>query len=114
MSEELGFKNIQEILSALLSFHMAYDQALADDGKVDVKDLGYLVAPLTKLPAAISDAKVAIDEFANLDQEEKGKLMAALAAEYDIADDVLEAKVEEGVALLVQLGKFVGVLRAEA
>lgn len=109
-SKELGYKNSYEILSTLLSFHVAYDNAKNDDGKVDVKDLAHLIAPLSKLPAAISDAKVAIDEFKDLDQAEKGNLMAALATEYDIADDKLEIKVEEGIALIIQLGKFLGTL----
>lgn len=104
------YKNSYEILSTLLAFHMAYDQAKSDDGKIDVKDIGYLVAPLSKLPAAITDAKLAIEEFKSLDDVSKGELMAKLKAEYDIADDVLEAKVEAGMSALLELGKFLGTL----
>lgn len=104
-------KEVYEILSAVLAFHMAYDLA-NKDGKIDVSDVQYLITPMIKLPAAIAGADQALAELKAMDAAERGEMLAKLAAEYDIADDVLEAKVEAGVEWLLATGKFVGTLSA--
>ncbi len=102
-------KDVYDILSAALSFHMAYDQAKAD-GKVDLKDLPLLFVPFMKLPEAIAGAGDALAQLKAASAQDRADMLAKLGAEYDIADDVLEAKVEAGVEWLVATGKFVGVL----
>ena len=103
------YKETYEVLSAALSFHGAFDLAKAD-GKVDMGDIQYLIAPLIKLPAAITGADKALAELKGMEPAARGEMMSKLAAEYDIADDVLEAKVEAGIEWLISTGKFVGTL----
>lgn len=101
-----------QILSAALSFHQAFDQAKVD-GKINVQDLPLLLVPLMKLPDAISGAGNALAELKALDPQQRADLLSKLSAEYDLANDVLEAKIEAGIEWLLSTGKFVGILVAK-
>jgi hypothetical protein len=106
---EAEYKEPYEILSAALAFHMAF--ALADqDGKIDLTDVQYLITPLIKLPSAISGADQALTQLKSMSAAARAEMLSRLASEYDIADDVLEAKIEAGVEWLLSTGKFVGTL----
>lgn len=107
------YQDAYEILSAALAFHMAFEAAKADDGKIDIKDVVHLMGPVMKLPAAIAGADKAIPQLMSMDAASKAEMNAKLALEYDIADDKIEAKVEAGIAWLIETGKFVGVLVAK-
>lgn len=104
-------KNAYEALSFGLSMHMAFGLARAD-GKYDVTDVQFLIMPMTKAPAAISDIKVSLDELKSASDADRAEVMAKLKAEYDIPDDQLEAKVEATAEWLLATGKFVGVISA--
>lgn len=99
------------VLSAALAFHMAYDLANAD-GKIDISDIQFLIAPMIRLPAAIAGASGVLEEMKSMPAAERGEILTKLAAEYDIADDVLEAKIEAGVEWLLATGKLTGALIA--
>jgi hypothetical protein len=102
------YKNAYEILSIPLSLYMAYDKSKAD-GKIDSSDIQYLVTPLLKLPSAIDGAELALKELENMDSDSREKCMAQLSAEFDIADDVLEKKIESAVSWLLATGELLGV-----
>lgn len=102
------YDNVYEILSIPLALYMAYDKAKAD-GKVDASDIQYLVGPLLRLPSAIDGADQALSELKSLDDESRAKCMAQLAADFDIADDVLEKKIEAAVNWLLATGELLGV-----
>lgn len=102
------YDNVYEILSIPLALYMAYDKAKAD-GKVDASDIQYLVGPLLRLPSAIDGADQALAELKGLDDESRTKCMAQLAADFDIADDVLEKKIEAAVNWLLATGELLGV-----
>lgn len=100
-------KNTKEVLAFAFSLHMAIDKA-NEDGKIDIQDVGLLIEPVTKLIPAVQDIKLCKEELANATPEEKAELHAWVAATYDIADDKLEAKVEEGVNVVVAVATFLG------
>jgi len=106
----MGNKELKDVLAGLFSLHMAYDRAAAD-GKVDLSDLGQLIDPISKLPAAIGGAKLALEQLKGLDDAEKKEVMDFVKASYDIADDVLEMKVEQGIDAALGLAKFIGILK---
>lgn len=102
------YDNVYEILSIPLALYMAYDKAKSD-GKLDASDIQYLVGPLLRLPSAIDGADQALNELKSLDDESRAKCMAQLAADFDIADDVLEKKIEAAVNWLLATGELLGV-----
>lgn len=102
-------QNVKEILAVPLALHKAYETAKAD-GKIDLADLGLLVDPLVKLPAAVDGASAALEELKALDDTSRADLNQWVKDTYDIADDVLETKVEKGIEVLLHLGEFLGVV----
>ncbi len=108
-----GNQETYEVLSAALSFHQAVELAKADK-KIDLADLPLLLVPLMKLPPAISGIDKCLTELKSMNPTVRAEMLAKLGAEYDIADDVLEYKVEAAIDWLASTGKFVGVLAPNA
>lgn len=108
----LGIEKIKDVLAFPLALHVAYEKANAD-GNLGLTDLMHLVDPVRKLPRALSGAKGAVKEIEDLDSVERDILMQWVAKEYDIADDVLEKKVEAAFEIALSIAKFVGVLKED-
>ena len=108
----LGIEKIKDVLAFPLSLHMAVDRARAD-GKIDAADLGFLVDPLMKAPAALSGAKEALKELRDLDDNERTAINQWAQSVYDIEDDGLEQTVESGLDLALSIAKFVGLLTSD-
>lgn len=105
----MNIDKIKMLLAAPLSLHMAYELADAD-GKVDVKDLPFLMDPLMKLIPAIGAAKEAVEQLKTMDDESRMAVNKWAQETYDIADDVLEAKVEAGIDWMLSTARMLGVL----
>lgn len=60
-------------------------------------DLGKLVGP------AFKDANLALQEYANMTDIEAAELESYVVAEFDIADDALEATIESALKIAIQL-----------
>lgn len=103
-------KDIQEALSAALGFLMAVELAKAD-GKLELVDIAHFASPLLKLPAAVEGIGNVVEQFKNATPEDRASVITALSAEFDMANDVLEAKIESGLEWLMATGKFVGTLK---
>jgi len=104
-----GIQNLKDVLSLPMSLHMAVDKAGAD-GKYDANDLQYLIGPGMKVGAFISALGGALPELKDLSDEETQELYAWAKAEYDLADDAVEEKVESGLKLALHIAQFVGKL----
>ena len=102
-------QELKDVLAFALSVHMAYDKAKAD-GKIDLTDLPLAVGPIMKLLPAIDGISKVPAELKDLTDEERDALMEWAKAEYDIADDALEALVEGGIALALHVAQYVGAL----
>jgi len=99
-----GLKDFQEIIEVPLKGYMAYDQAMANDGKINLADIPYLIQPLMALPAAIADANLALEQWKLASPAMRAALHAEVVTSFDIVNDKVEAKVEAAVGILTNLG----------
>lgn len=106
-----GIDNLKAFLAFGLALGSSIEKSLADDGKITVGDAGNLLAPLMKAPAAFAGASEAFKEVADLDDEERADLNAYVKANFDIADDRLEAVVEEAFQIALSASKIVSLLK---
>ena len=104
-------QELKEVLMFGLSLQKAYALAKAD-GKVDLADMGYLIDPISKLMPAVDNIVAVKDELKSMSAEDRASLMAEVAVEFDIADDVLEAKIEGGLDLVLHIAQYLGVVGA--
>lgn len=98
-------KNTKEMLIFLFALHMTFDKANAD-GKIDTADLGLLMDPISKAVPALSDINQIEVEVKNATDQDIVDLKAFIKENYDIADDVLEAKIENALALAPRIAQF--------
>lgn len=98
---------IKAVVAVPLSAGMAYDKAKAD-GKIDLKDAPLLVDVGTKIVAAFSH----IGEFlgalkaVETDDSKRAELNSWVAMTFDIADDKLEKRIEDGLKLAGDLAAY--------
>ena len=87
MSEEkYGIKETSDVIDAAVSIKEAYEVSNAD-GSVNFKDDAYnFIAPLTKLPAAISGADKVPNELLDISDEEYQELKAKYGDQIDDPD----------------------------
>lgn len=99
---------VQNSLRPVLALHMAWDRSTAD-GKVDWGDLPHAMTVFTTMQPFATSAPQFVPAFTALsdDEAEFEKLKQWVSQEYDIADDVLEAKIEKGVQVVLDLADFI-------
>jgi len=107
MSEKEGTESIKKCLLFLFATHNAFELAKAD-GKINLMDAPLAMDPMIKLFGFISEIKKLGPEVKDISVEEKAELKVFIKDNYDIADDVIEAKVEKALDLLVEVGYFLG------
>lgn len=104
--KKYSIKETKEVLGFIFSLAMAYDKAKAD-GKVGLADGALIIDPLMKAMPAFDKINEVGREMQDLDDAEKAELNAYIASEFNIADDAIEAKIEQGLAVLAPLISFV-------
>jgi hypothetical protein len=109
--EKRGVKELSEAVVFAIGLGEAVDAALADK-KLDLADLGLLVGPFTKAPAAIEGLDQVGAEIKDLDAAEMEEMKALVKSELDLSDDKLEEKIEAGVDFLGAIHTFVTKLKA--
>ena len=103
---QYGTDSIKDGLALLFSLGEGCEKALAD-GKFNLADLPHFVDAVTKLPAAITNASKIPKELWDLDDAEVDDLYQWAQTEFDIADDVLEVRIEKGIRLAAQLIQYI-------
>ncbi len=106
------YQNVYEVLSMPLSLYMAYEKSKSD-GKIDVSDIQFLMGPIMKLPSVITGAKSSLDEFKSMNEQARSSCMSRLCAEFDLADDQLESKIEASVKWILATGELMGAFKKE-
>lgn len=101
---------LKELVGFGLSLGMAIDKSLSDDGKISFADVGNLLAPIMKAPAAFAGAEKALEELKSLDDEGKKELNEYVKTEFSIQDHKVEAVVEECVGIAVSAARVVALL----
>ena len=111
VEEKRDVKELSEMLVFAISLGESLELALADK-KLGLEDLGLLVGPFTKAPAAVEGVGLIVDEIKDLDDAEMGQIKQLIKDELDLADDKLEAKIEAGVDFLSAIHSFLQALKA--
>lgn len=97
----------KEALSVLLNTAEKFTAAYADDQKISVGEGFGLALQATKLISIFKDLPEIKAELKDLDAAGLVDLTAQFKAEFDIANDELEAKIEDGVTVLSQLASVI-------
>lgn len=104
-----GIEKLKSLLAFPMSLHMAYDKAKSD-GSINFQDAPLLLDPVMKLMPMLAAVGGVIPELKDLSDAEKDSLYAWAKANYDIADDQVEAKIEKGLAVVLHVAQFLGQL----
>jgi hypothetical protein len=99
-------ENLKLALAFPLSLAMAYDEAKAD-GELTYMDLRLVLDPAMKAFPAIQALPEAWEELKQISDENRAQLHVWVKAEFDIADDELEERIENGLALMADLARYV-------
>lgn len=103
-------KELKELLAFIIGLGNAVGASL-EDGKFELSELGLLMLPLTKAPAAFSDMKLIPAELASLTDAQKAELLEYVKTEFDIPEDKVEELIENvlkaGLALYGVVTLFV-------
>jgi hypothetical protein len=102
---ESKFQNTKEVLTLLAGLYMGYENANSD-GKISWTDFACFIAPLKSAFAALDDIKECVTEIKGLSKEDKAELCKWFNDEFDIKNDDIEKKVEEGLDAALALSKF--------
>lgn len=102
MSEKLGVSEVKDVLGLAISLGELVE-ALSDG--VGISDIGKLVTVVRKAPSAVSALKSGkvLPELKDLDAQEKEELKAWAATEFDLENDKVEAAVESGLNVAIDL-----------
>lgn len=102
MGGQYGYANIKKVVF----FGLATGQSYAESRKAGTA-LGKAAAFMSALDEAAGlislDLDDLHDEFHELDEEDKSKLMTECKDHFDLEDDGLEAKIEESLAASIDL-----------
>lgn len=101
-------KELKEVLEFGLALGMSIDESLEDG--FSWTDLLALVAPMTKLPAAIEGIDLVDDEIAALDAEGK-KELSEVIEKLELESQLTEEIIEQSLTTAVEIGKLVMILR---
>ena len=100
--EKLGTQELKDVLGLGLALGELVE-ALADG--VGISDIAKLVGVVKKAPAAVAALKSGkvLPELKDLDDAEKAELKAYAASEFNLANDKVEAAVEAGLGVVLDL-----------
>lgn len=104
-------KEVKELLVFIARLGNSIDKTLAD-GKVTITDASYLFDPLFSAKAAFEGIDAIDDELADLDDFEAQELVNVVKQELDLVDANTEELTEEGLALAINIVRFVNKIRA--
>ena len=105
MEEKFGIENLKKCFDVLIEGGNIAGKAF-EDNVINVSDAGHLILLIDELTAlGTVDFKLVPSEAKDLDADEVAELSEHLKTKFDIPQDELEQKIEEGVALLARLVK---------
>ena len=104
MEQSVTMKELKEVLAFSIAFGETADVVMAD-GKIELAELGLLMAPVMKLPAAVEGAKLI--KLKELTAEQKQELVEFVKSDLDLLSDRTEELVEQGLELAVKVSEYV-------
>lgn len=97
-----GIKNLKGALAFIINLSLAIDKRL-DDGKLSFVEGITMIPDLIELPRIISEPKTLIDEYNDLDGNERSELMRFIESELDLRNDKVEEIIHKGFDALFTL-----------
>lgn len=107
LNSKYGTEQIEKVLDVVVEAGNVAEKIVKEGGGVisKVSHLLKLADELIKVAGLVpSQLKL---EFADLDANEKEKLMAHMKEKFDLENDALEAKIEAGLDLAVEAEEFI-------
>lgn len=98
--------NLKELVSLVFEMGEAISESL-EDGKISIMDAPHFVGIFKKIGPALEGIDEIPAELADIDDAELDELIDFISEEFDIDNEELEAKVEEGLELGLKLAHFV-------
>ena len=102
--EKLGTDQIKKVVDALVEAGNVAGLIAADKGNFLQRATYLMRLSDEAIGLASLDVKALRAQFADLDDQEKAELVAHAKDKFDLADDVLEAKIEAGFDLVEEVG----------
>lgn len=102
MSTKTKLDELKELAEFGCSLGSAIGTALAD-GKVEIAEVGLLLPPAMLAPVAFAGVSDAVSALANLSTEDAASLKSHIESKFDIPQDNLEAKIEAGLGLALDV-----------
>jgi hypothetical protein len=103
-------QNTKELVKLVVSGYKVYGQAKAD-GKIDLKDLGLLLALLPDIEAAFKDVSEIPAEVKDLDATEAAELGQFIVSELGALPEKTAAIINESLQVIIHAYKLVIVIR---
>ena len=97
---KLGTENIKALLAFAFAFGRALEKSL-EDGKFQLDDIGNFLPAFMAGGEAFKDVKQAIAEIKDLEPGEIQELHSYIVGEFDLANDAIEAFIEDGLGLVI-------------
>jgi hypothetical protein len=103
--EPVGITETADMVEFIASLGNAIGKSL-DDKKLGLSDIANLIGPVTKLPAAVSGISKIAQELADMDDDEKDKLIALFREKFDVPQDGAEEAIEDSLRLIADIYEF--------
>lgn len=105
--KKVGIEDLKKVVTVLAKAGSVADQMINEKGGVVAK-LSHLIGLSSALVGLAGCSATELKaEFADLDAAEKAELVAHAKAEFDIAEDDVEAKIEAGLDLAIEGESFI-------
>ena len=103
-NQDLGIDNVKIVLTILLTFLTDILEVFRSGNWLR---LGQTLIGLLQYGNIVMIAQQALEEFKDLDQAETQELSDHFAAEFDLPNDEVEAKIEQAVAVIPEVYELV-------
>lgn len=100
--QNVGIENLKTIILFGLIIGQKGYKAL-EDGKLELVETLDLLGETRKVPEVLEAIKRAPEELANLDMEEQQQIYSKVQAEFDLPNDKLEAAIEIGLRVTLNV-----------
>lgn len=101
MSEKEGITALKHVIDVVVTLAKTYEK-VKEDGKVSFLDSIHIARVVPRVIKSVAKSGNALAEVQDLDADEKKELVAYFKAEFDLADDAAEKKVEDMLSMVTQ------------
>ena len=107
----VGIQNLKQAALVACQFGNAVDASLEDG--FQMADLFALVGPLSQIPAIVANKELLLEEWKDLESDERDEIIDFIEQALDLRSDKLEEQVEKGLLWVAVTVDFVGTFKKE-